>query len=142
MSKTYLAALVVKDQKVNPLFNTLKARLVLAEDEQAEIRMPVTEDIVQGGGMVAGGILATLADEAMAHAVLSSLDENVRAVTSEMNIRYLRGASPQDGGELVAQARVVRMGRQICVTEAQVSDDRNRLLATAGASFFLIPDAR
>ena len=137
MSKAYLAALAAKDQKVNPLFYTLKARLIRAEGGQAEIRMPVTGDIVQGGGMVAGGILATLADEAMAHAVLSSLDENMRAVTSEMNIRYLRGASPQDGGKLVAQARVVRMGKHICVTEAQVSDDRNRLLATAGASFFL-----
>lgn len=138
MPRKYLEALSAENQTVNPLFNTLQARLVRAEGGEAEIGMPVSIKVVQGGGMVAGGVLATLADEAMAHAVMSVLREGQKAVTSEMNIRYLRGASPEKGGDIVARARLVRQGRHICVAEAQLLDSEDRLLAVAGASFFLV----
>lgn len=141
MPRKYLEALYREGQTANPLFNTLRARLVRAEAGEAEIRMTTSRDFVQGGGMVAGGILATLADEAMAHAVLSVLPEGKRTVTSEMNIRYLRGATVETAGDLVARARLVRHGKHICVAEAQLFDSAERLLSVAGASFFLLDES-
>lgn len=138
MPKTYLDAVRRKDQQVNSLFTFLDARLERAENGEAVIRMPVTGKVAQGGGMVAGGIMATLADEAMAHAVLSALPEGHFAVTAEMNIRYLRGADPQKGGELAAEARVIRQGGSLCVAEAVVRDTADRLLSTAGATFSIL----
>lgn len=136
----YLEALRYDDQKVNPLFSFLGARLEKAEDGKAEIRMPVSAGIAQGAGVVAGGILATLADEAMAHAVLSLLRDDQMAVTAEMNIRYLRSARPGDGGELVARAKVVKPGRNLVTTEASVFGVGEKLLATAGGTFWILPD--
>lgn len=138
MPSQYLHAVRQDDQKVNALFTFLGARLEKAEQGSAVIRMPVTERISQGGGMVAGGIMATLADEAMAHAVLSSLQEGQGAVTAEMNIRYLRGADPKKGGELIAAANVVRLGKTLCVAESRVEDASGRPLATAGATFSIV----
>lgn len=135
MPHTYLKAVQQEDQRVNALFGFLSARLEQAADGRARLSMPITEKVAQGGGMVAGGILATLADEAMAHAVLSALPEGRFAVTAEMNIRYLRGAAPRQGGTLRAEARVVRQGASLCVADAMVYDAQNRLLATAGATF-------
>lgn len=135
---SYLAALCCADQTVNPLFNFLGARLVKAEDGEAMLELPVSERLVQGAGIVAGGILATMADEAMAHAVMSMLDEGQHTVTTEMNIRYLRATDPKKKGLLTSTGRVVKRGRTIVTTEAVIHDADGRLLATSGGSFFVI----
>jgi uncharacterized protein (TIGR00369 family) len=138
MPRSYLDAVLQRDQSVNPLFSFLQARLVFAEQGEAEIVMPVSDRLRQGGGMVAGGILATLADEAMAHAVLSGLNAGMSAVTAEMNIRYLRSTDPKKGGELQARAKVIKSGQSLRVAESVVRDARGRLLATAGATFYVL----
>ena len=73
MPQEYLRAVLQEDQKVNQLFTFLGARVASVENGTARVLLPVSSKLAQGGGMVAGGILATLADEAMAHAVLSLL---------------------------------------------------------------------
>lgn len=140
MSCRYLDALRAEGQQVNPLFAFLGARLVSAEDGLAELCMPISPGMAQGAGVVAGGILATLADEAMAHAVLSLLRPDRMAVTAEMNIRYLRSARPGDGGDITARGRVVKPGRNLMTTEASVYGKDERLLATAGGTFWVLPD--
>lgn len=138
MTQNYLEAVSREDQTANPLFRTLNARLVRAREGEAEIRMPVSRHVAQGGGMIAGGVMAALTDEAMAHALMSVLEQGARPVTAEMNIRYLRGVAPEQGGELSALARLVRVGRNICVAEAELKDSKENLLAVAGATFFLL----
>lgn len=135
---SYLAALCCADQNVNPLFNFLGARFVKAEDGEAVIELPVSGRLAQGAGVVAGGILATLADEAMAHAVISMLEEGQHTVTTEMNIRYLRATDPEKKGLLTGTGRVVKRGKTIITTEAAIHDADGRLLATSGGSFFVI----
>ena len=138
MPSKYLEEVAKREQTVNSLFNFIGAKLDFARDGEAGISMPVTRNLLQGGQMVAGGILATLADEAMAHAVLSCLPEGQTTVTAEMNIRYLRGASPDDAGELTARAKVIKKGKALFVAEASVIDGRDKLLATAGATFYVV----
>ena len=136
--KRYLEALQCEGQDVNPLFSFLGARLVSAAEGRASIELPVSNRLAQGAGVVAGGILATLADEAMAHAVLSLLADGLKTVTTEMNIRYLRATDPYKGGKLVAVGRVIKPGRSIMTTDAEIHDGTGRLLATAGGSFFVL----
>ncbi|MDR3073644.1 MAG: PaaI family thioesterase [Deltaproteobacteria bacterium] len=138
MKNAYLAALCCADQNVNPLFNFLGARMTEASEGRAVIELPVSGRLAQGGGVVAGGILATLADESMAHAVISILEEGRLTVTTEMNIRYLRAVDPAGKGMLYGKARVIKPGRSIIVAEAEVRDEADRLIATAGGSFFVI----
>ena len=135
----YLAAMCCETQNVNPLFNFIGAKLTFIEKGSAKIDLPVTPCLTQGAGVLAGGILATLADEAMAHAVISMLEPTTTTVTTEMNIRFLRATDPKKGGRLTATARVVKPGRQVMTTEAEIHDDAGRLLATAGGSFLLVP---
>ena len=137
MSQCYLDAVREIDQTVNPLFAFLQAHLTLAEQGKASIVMPIGHHLRQGGGKVAGGILATMADECMAHAVLSLLDPCQTIVTAEMNIRYLRSTSPDQSGDLIAWANIVKNGRRLAVAEATVHDSNGRLLATAGATFYV-----
>ncbi len=130
----YLKKVTQAEQVVNNLFNCLGVKVECVDAEHCVLRLPVKPLLLQGAQMVAGGIIATMADEAMAHCVIAGLASNQVTATIEMNIRYLRGVSD---GELVATAKIVRRGRTIVVAEAEVHRGDGTLLATAGASFWV-----
>lgn len=131
---SYLEEVCKQGQVVNNLFNTLGVRVECAGQQQCVLRLPVTPLLLQGAKKVAGGVLATLADEAMAHCVIANLEPGQTTATIEMNIRYLRGAAD---GELIACGRLVRRGRTIISAEAEVKNADGTLLAVAGASFWV-----
>lgn len=130
----YLKYVCEAKQDVNNLFNALGVKVENIDQDACILRLPIKPLLLQGAQKVAGGIIATMADEAMAHCVISGLEEGRTTATIEMNIRYLRGISK---GELVAYGRVLRRGRTIVTTEAEVKDGDGLLLATAGASFWV-----
>ena len=124
------------EHAVNPLFETLGLRLLEADAQGATVRCEARPDLMQGGGVLAGGILATMLDEAMAHAVLPCLENGARTATVEMSVRYLRPVASGTG--LLAKARIIKKGRTIMTVEADALDDQQRLVARAAASFMVI----
>lgn len=138
MPQSYLDAVCREDQNVNRLFCHLHIHVTGVKKGVAELAMPVGEHLLQGGGLVAGGILATLADEAMAHAVMSLLQPGEKCVTAEMNIRYLKSAGTATTETLRARAIVLKRGSRMVVCKAEVFDDRNSLLADSGSTFFVL----
>jgi uncharacterized protein (TIGR00369 family) len=138
MNQAYLDEVCRERQSVNPLFNFLNARLLIEADGTARLTLPVGPGLIQGGGVVAGGILSTMADEAMAHAVMAAVGADQAMVTVEMNMRYLRSAGPCREADLYAVGRLLKPGRTLCTAESEVYDEKDRLLASAGATFYLV----
>ena len=99
------------------------------------MRLPFRPDFIQGGGLIAGGIIATLADEAMAHAALANLNPGETTATIEMNIRYLKGCA---SGDITATASLIKKGRRVFTLQAEITDANNQCLAQAGASFMVL----
>jgi len=91
----------------------------------------------QGGpGFLHGGIIATILDEAMSKA---SRFSNVRAVTAELTIEYLRPIRV-DQEIVVAGFNVRREGRQL-YHEGEIRSVHGDLLARGRARFVIIdPD--
>jgi len=139
--QNYLNAMLACTRSVNPLFDFLGARLISATAGEAVVSLPVSRNLQQGAGLVAGGILAAMADESMAHAVMSLLGPDQGIVTVEMNIRFLRASKPDQEGCITAEAHVVKPGRTIMAADARVNDPSGRLLAVAGGSFQVISSA-
>ena len=135
MLDEYFKALQEEGQGVNPLFAYLGATLESVSPEEVRLKLAVSKYLLQGAGVVAGGILATMADEAMAHVVMANLQVGVKTATIEMNMRYLRSARE---GTLFAIGRIARQGRTTITTEAEVRDQDDNLLALAGASFIVL----
>ena len=82
-----------------------------------------------------GGIIATLLDEAMAHAAISA---GVRAVTGRLEIRF-RKAAPMDS-VLVAQGRIEsRRGRMLTLSATVTGEDGT--LYAQGQGRFVADDA-
>ncbi len=132
--KDYLIKLREPNQTVNPLFQYLGVIVQTISPERAILRLPLRHEFTQGAGVVAGGVIATLADESMAHVVVANLDDGQSTATVEMNVRFLRSIIE---GEISAEAKVVKKGRQIITVSAEVRDQKKSLLADAGASFII-----
>ena len=82
-------------------------------------------------GGLHGGILCDIADAAMGIAYASTLAEGESFTTVELKMNFLR---PFKEGHLVAEGWVVNGGRRLGMTEAEVRDDRGRLIAKASST--------
>ena len=135
----YLAAVARPGQTVNNVFGFLGVVVEELAPGQARLSLALRPEFLQGAGMVAGGVLATLLDETMAHAVLPALAQGQAVTTVELGVRYLSAVGPRDldGPPLVCLARVVRQGKRIAFVEAGVSL-AGRDIARADASFLIV----
>ena len=105
-----------------------------AAEGRAVLRMPFRVKLAQGGGLLHGGALTTLADTAVAMAIKSLVEPGTRFATLELSTRFL---APVRRGWGEARARVVRFeGREI-EGEAEVFDEGGTLAATFHSRFRL-----
>jgi uncharacterized protein (TIGR00369 family) len=98
--------------------------------------MRVEERHKQVHGVVHGGVVAALADTAGGLASYMAYPRGTRVATIEMKINFLEAV---EGGDITAEAVVVRKGRHIAVTDCDVRDSSRRLLAKALMTFFVGP---
>jgi len=102
--------------------------LVDASPGHAEVAFEAKPEHVNLQGLIHGGMLATLADTAMGLAVRTVLEAGRRHVTVQLSMEFLR---PGKEGRIVARGRTVKIGTQLGFAEADVVDDRGRVLARA-----------
>lgn len=95
----------------------LNARLVRVAPGEVEVVLPYSERVTQQQGGFHGGAMGALADIAGGYAALTVLAEGLEVTTVEYKINFLAAFQ---GGELRAVGRVVRAGRRIVVTTAEV----------------------
>ena len=99
------------------LMQHLGARLVRVEPGLCEVALPYSERVNQQQGGFHGGAMGALADIAGGYAALTQLADELEVTTVEYKINFLAGFK---GGELRAVGRVLRAGKRIIVTTADV----------------------
>jgi acyl-CoA thioesterase len=104
-------------------------KVVLGE---ATLTLAFRRELSQNHGVVHGGAIASLIDTATAFAILTLLEPEERVTTVDLTISYLR---PGFEGQMRATARVLRQGRRLLATSAEVTDERGTLLATALSTY-------
>jgi uncharacterized protein (TIGR00369 family) len=123
----------LKNVLANQAFSvSLGAQINLSSDGVVELLVPITSRVQQQHGFVHGGVIAYLADNAMAFAGGTVLGNSV---TLEFKINYLRPA--KDGDHLLALATVVGKGQSQAVCRCDVfvvSGDERKLCAVAQGS--------
>ncbi|HRH86749.1 MAG TPA: PaaI family thioesterase [Rubrivivax sp.] len=92
----------------------------------------------QHTGQVHAGVMVTMADHSMGAAAQTLAPEGFVVITAELSTRLLRAAR---GERLLCEARVVKPGRQISFTEADVfveADGRRVHVVRASATMALV----
>ena len=95
----------------------LGARLLRVEPGLVEIALPYSDKVSQQQGGFHGGAMGALADIAGGYAGLTVAAEGMEVTTAEYKINFL---SAFQGGELRATGRVIKGGRRLIVTSADV----------------------
>ena len=91
-------------------------------DGVSVMSMTLEEKHMNPNGVVHGGVLTTLMDEATGHAIvtirgLEAMAETPHA-TIDMSVSFLSGAGV--GDELICEATTLRLGRAVAFAEAEV----------------------
>jgi uncharacterized protein (TIGR00369 family) len=101
--------------------------------DYAVLKLPYREEVSNGSGTVHGGILATLADTAVAFALSTNFDGKMGFATADLTIHFLRRAR----GDVWARARIVKKGRRLNIGDVEIVDAGGRPVARVLASFLL-----
>lgn len=88
-------------------------------------------------GTLHGGVLCDIADAAMGLAYAATLQEDESFTTLELKINFLR---PVWNAHLRAEGRVVQRGRTVGLTECDIWDERDRLVARASSTCLTLRD--
>jgi uncharacterized protein (TIGR00369 family) len=114
-----------------PIMNLIGARLGLVEAGIVEIVLPFRQDLTQQNGYLHAGVVATIADSACGYAAFSLMPAGSAVLSVEFKINLLR---PARGESFVARAEVIKAGRTLSATRADVfavhEDSERELVAT------------
>jgi uncharacterized protein (TIGR00369 family) len=95
----------------------IRATLQVVEHGRTEIHVPHWDGIEQQHGFVHGGVVGMIADSAAGYAAMSIVAVTASVLTVEYKINLV---APADGEKLIARGQVVRAGRTLIVTKAEV----------------------
>jgi uncharacterized protein (TIGR00369 family) len=95
----------------------IQATLPVIEPGHTEIHLPVWSGVEQQHGFVHGGVVGMIADSAAGYAAMTLVPASGSVLTVEYKLNLL---APADGETVIARGRVVRPGRTLIVTQAEV----------------------
>lgn len=117
----------------SPALGWLRPSLEELALDRCVLRLPYREDVTNGSGTIHGGVLATLADTAVAFALSTNFDGKMGFATADLTIHYLRRAR----SEVLARARILKKGTRVNVGEVELVDSAGREVARVLATFIL-----
>jgi uncharacterized protein (TIGR00369 family) len=133
---SYLERIKTDGKNANPFFCLMGIDIVSVEPGKAVLRMEVRPDMHNGVGWLQGGMLAALADEAMALALYPLLAKNEGIATISESTSFIKGA--QDGF-IIAEGRIIRKGRRVAFAEGEVfTDDSGKTMLSRTSAAFAV----
>jgi uncharacterized protein (TIGR00369 family) len=115
--------------------------LMIERVEYANIRVRrhFQEGYLRPGGTISGPTMMELADFAMYVAVFSAIGPQPLAVTTNLNINFLRKPAQTD---LIADARLMKVGKRLAVGEVTIYSDGSDDPVAHVTSTYSIPNGR
>jgi len=125
-----------------PFFGLLGLEILDVQPGSSRARLAYRPDLTQPAGIMHGGVIATLIDSGIAHALLMTdrfhelRAESGALVSVDLRVKFIR---PVSEGTIECDAKVVRLGRTILHAEALVTDAQGRDVARGDATYLAVP---
>jgi acyl-CoA thioesterase len=97
--------------------------------------MPFRKELTQAYGVVHGGALATLADTAVAFAMMTMIQPGEKVTTVEFKINFL---APVAGDDMIGEARILNKGKRLALADMEVKTGDGKLLAKGLATYIIL----
>ena len=110
------------------------------ENRRARLRLDVDHKYLCPGGTVSGPTMMILADTVMYAAILTTIDVVVLAVTTNLNINFLR--KPEPRRDLLGESWLIKVGKRLIVGEVIIySQDDPEPVAHAICTYSIPPQS-
>ncbi len=105
---------------------------------RAVLRMDYHESQIRPGGTISGPAMMTLADLALYVAILASIGPVGLAVTTNLNINFLRKPEPRP---MLGECRLLKLGKRLAVGEVSMRSEGSDDIAAHVTGTYSIPSA-
>jgi uncharacterized protein (TIGR00369 family) len=125
-----------------PFFRLIGLEVIDVEPGWSKTRLEHRPDLAQPAGIMHGGVIASLIDTGIAHALLLTdrfrelREEKGALVSVDLRVKFLR---PVSEDAVVCEAKVIRLGRQIIHAEAVVTGPDGKEVARGDAIYMAVP---
>ena len=110
------------------------------DDTTIRVRLPADERHLRPGGTIAGPTLMWLVDLGFYLLLLGRLGPVAQAVTTNLNINFMRKPEPAD---LIGEGRLMKLGRSLAVGDFTIwSDGKTEPVAHATVTYSIPPRSK
>jgi uncharacterized protein (TIGR00369 family) len=102
----------------------------------SRVRQALQKNATRPGGTISGPTIMTLADVAMYVAILGSIGWEPLAVTTNLNINFLKKPAP---GALIGECRLLKLGKRLAVGEVAIRSEGEADCVAHATSTYSIP---
>lgn len=135
LKTSFRNALLERAKSNQPLWELLGIELVDVKKGWALMRLPYSKKLIHPFGVVHGGAIFSLADAAMAMALVGLVGKGERYATIEMKMNYIQ---PFKRGEIIAEAEIINKGKRIAFAETVVRDSQEEFLVAKSMATYMI----
>ena len=117
----------------------IRATMPVVEAGRTEIHLPHWQGVEQQHGFVHGGVVGMIADSAAGYAAMTVVPDGASVLTVEYKINLV---APANGEMLIARGEVLRPGRTLVLTKAEVfavTDGQEKLCAVMQQTIMVMP---
>jgi len=123
---------VMKVANSSPYYRLLGMEVKEIKEGESRIEMPFKQDLTHPYGIAHGGAIASLADSAVAMALIDLVDPKDRITTIEFKINFFASV---DKGKLEAHAKIIHKGSKTAVGDVEVVNEKGKLVAKLVATY-------
>ena len=117
ISDPHFAERVLASFEKQNAMHLIKATMPVVNHGSTEIHVPHWKGVEQQHGFVHGGVVGMIADSAAGYAAMTMVSASASVLTVEYKMNLV---TPADGEKLIARGQVVRPGRTLIITKAEV----------------------
>ena len=128
-----------------PFFRLIGLEVVDLEPGWSKTRLKYRSDLTQPAGILHGGVMASVIDSGIAHALLLTerfqelRDQGGALISVDLRVKYLR---PVSDGAIECESKVLRLGRQIIHAESVVTNSEGKEVARGDSTYMAVTRAR
>lgn len=113
----------------------LGLRVTRRHKDGVSVQLTLRADLLNSNGVLHGGVVASIADEAAWYAIQHHFQSDRKCTTTELKVNYL---SPISGSKVHGRAYLLRAGKTLCVSRVDIHDENKRLAATSLVTYLLL----
>ncbi len=133
MSKDYAA--MIERVNTSPYYNLLGFYAEELSEGYCRMRMPAAEKLKQFQGHVHGGAIFSIADAAVAVALLGMCEPGEKVMTVEAKLNHL---APVEDDEIYAEAKIIQKGKSVALGDVEVRRSRDNRIVAKGLVTYMV----